>query len=63
VVIWPAVSGRVYSVSWTADLAVEFQPLPESTTLPWTQTSYTDTVHSADALGCYRVSVSLAPAP
>jgi PKD repeat protein len=54
---WNAASGRVYSVYWTTNLLGGFQPL--ETNLVWPQNSWTDTVHSAEDGGFYRVKVQL----
>jgi len=55
VIEWTAVTGRVYNVLWTPSLAQEFQPL--ETGIQYPQHSYTDTVHSAESSGYYRVVV------
>lgn len=57
VVEWTAVAGRVYSVLWTPALGQNFQPL--ETGIHYPQHSYTDTVHSAESAGYYRVVVVL----
>ncbi len=57
VVEWTAVTGRVYSVLWTPALDQDFQPL--ETGIHYPQSSYTDTVHSAESGGYYRVVVVL----
>jgi len=57
VVEWTAVTGRVYSVFWTPALSQDFQPLEIGIHYP--QDSYTDTVHSAESAGYYRVVVML----
>jgi hypothetical protein len=49
----------VYSVYWTTNLLGGFQPL--ETNLVWPQNSWTDTVHSAEDGGFYRVKVQLQP--
>ena len=58
---WPTRSGRLYTVFWSTNVAGGFAPLPGGTDLPWTQTTYTDTVHGAEPAGHYRVDVRLAP--
>lgn len=58
VVQWAQVSGRVYSVNWTTNLPGSFQPLETNILSP--QASWTDTVHSSEAKGFYRVDVQLA---
>lgn len=57
VVGWTAVTGRVYSVLWTPSLSQDFQPLETGIHFP--QASCTDTVHSAESAGYYRVVVVL----
>lgn len=52
---WPAVSGRVYAVSWTPDLTEPFQLLEGG--IPWTQNSIAITNNNA----YYRVEVRLEP--
>jgi len=55
---WEAVEGRVYSVAWTPSLTESFQPL--ETDILWPQNSWTDTVHTVEAKGFYRITVRLA---
>lgn len=55
---WDAVEGRVYTVGWTPSLTEYFQPL--ETTILWPQNSWTDTVHSVETKGFYRIGVRLA---
>jgi hypothetical protein len=55
---WNAVEGRIYTIEWTPSLTESFQTLETSITSP--QNSWTDTVHSAEARGYYRISVRLA---
>jgi hypothetical protein len=58
VVNWNAVSGRVYSVFGTTNLAsASFEPL--KTNILWPQSSWTDTVERAENF--YRIDVQLAP--
>ena len=57
VVEWTAVAGRVYNVYWSPSLGQAFQPL--ETGIHYPQASYTDTVHSAESPGYYRVEVML----
>jgi len=56
--VWPAVSGRVYSVYWSSNLISGV----------WSQLVdnigngiYTDTVHQAEKEGFYRIKVQVAP--
>ncbi len=56
---WGAVSGRVYSVYWQTNLQNGFQPL--ATNIIWPQAGYTDTVHSANPDGFYKINVRMAP--
>jgi len=55
VINWESITGRVYNVYWTPSLMEEFQPLGIGIQYP--QNSYTDTVHSAESSGYYRVVV------
>jgi hypothetical protein len=55
---WNAVECRIYTIEWTPSLARPFQILENSIAAP--QNSWTDTVHSAEARGYYRISVRLA---
>jgi len=55
IIEWTAVTGRVYNIYWTPSLTQEFQPL--ETGIQYPQHSYTDTVHSAESSGYYRVVV------
>ena len=57
VVEWMAATGRVYNVFWTSSLDQDFQPLEIGIHYP--QDSYTDTVHSVESAGYYRVVVML----
>lgn len=57
VVEWPAVSGRVYVVSWTTNLLNAFIPL--QTNITWPQSSYTDQIHGVQADGFYRMEVNI----
>ncbi len=59
VVQWPAMTGHVYSVCWTPNLATGFQELPGATNIVWPQESFTDTLHGANAEGVYQVRVRL----
>lgn len=57
VIAWPGVSGRVYSVYWTPDLSTDFQIIVSNLT----SGVYTDTLHSAEDAGFYRIEVQLEP--
>lgn len=57
IVEWPSVAGRVYRVHWANSLTNEFQPLDPVVEHP--QNSYTDTAHSAEDRGFYKVEVQL----
>jgi len=57
IVYWSGVSGRVYTVYWTSNLLNGFQPL--ETNLPWTGSVFTDTTHSAEQKGFYKIEVEL----
>ena len=58
IINWEAVEGRVYNVLWTPSLSEPFQPLEIGIQYP--QSSYTDTVHTVESSGFYRVVVMLA---
>ncbi|MBI9020100.1 MAG: hypothetical protein JEZ10_02445 [Verrucomicrobia bacterium] len=55
---WDAVEGRVYSIEWTPSLTESFQPLENKIAAP--QNSWTNTVHSVETKGFYRIGVRLA---
>lgn len=57
VVTWDSVTGRVYSIWWKNGLGKSFQPLETGICYP--QNSYTDTVHSVEGCGFYKVDVEL----
>ena len=57
VVYWDSVSGRVYSVQWSAALTNDFTSM--ATNLVYPQGSYTDTVHHAEESGFYKVEVEM----
>ncbi len=57
VVGWPSVATREYKVLWTESLTNSFQQLGSMIDHP--QNSYTDTLHSAEASGFYKVEVRL----
>lgn len=54
---WNATSGRVYSVYFSTNLLNGFQPV--ETNIPWTAGAFTDTVHSAQEQGYYKIGVEL----
>ncbi len=54
---WTSVSSRLYTVWWSTNLLSGFQPLEPAVTYPGN--SFTDTVHSANAAGYYKVKVEL----
>lgn len=54
---WNAASGRVYSVYFSTNLLNGFQPV--ETNIPWTAGAFTDTVHSAQEQGYYKIGVEL----
>lgn len=57
VVEWPSVAGREYTVFWTTNLPSGFVPLAPAVEFP--RSSYTDTTHSAESAGFYKVQVEL----
>ncbi len=57
---WNSVSGRLYNVYWSSNLlggASGFQLLYSN--IPWNASTVTDTVHSAEDKGFYRIDVQL----
>jgi len=58
VVYWPGVSGRVYTVYWSSNFSVSGFDLLENN-IPWTDNVFTDTNHSADEKGFYKIKVDL----
>jgi hypothetical protein len=54
---WTAASGRIYSVYWTSNLLDGFTLLQSNLT----SGAYTDSAHSAESQGFYRLEVELAP--
>jgi len=54
---WTSVSGRVYGVNWTDDLANPLVPMTNG--IPFPTGSYTDTVHSASGEGFYDLDVEI----
>ncbi len=55
---WDAAEGRIYSIEWTPSLTESFQTLENKIAAP--QNSWTDTVHSVETKGFYRIGVRLA---
>ena len=55
VLVWNAISGRVYSVYWSTNLLSGFQSL--ETNIPWTRASFTN--HSVFPCGYYRINVQM----
>ncbi len=58
VVQWSGVSGRVYTVYWTSNLLSGFGS-PLTNDLPWTPAIFTDSTHSAEEKGFYKIEVEL----
>lgn len=54
---WQNASGRVYTVYWTSNLLNSFQPLEAG--IPWTANTFTDSLHSAENQGFYKIEVEL----
>ena len=54
---WLSVSGRVYSVYWTDHLTNDWQMVTNG--LHYPRNSWTDTVHSAEDTGFYRITVEM----
>ena len=52
-------SGRVYSIYWTSNLLSGFGATPLTNNLPWTPAIYTDTTHTAEEKGFYKIEVEL----
>jgi len=55
VLSWDAVEGRAYMIEWTPSLTESFQTL--ATGIVWPQNSWTDTVHTVETKGYYRIIV------
>ena len=55
---WDAVEDKTYTIEWTPVLGELFQPL--ETNILWPQNSWTDTVHTVETQGFYRINVRLA---
>ncbi len=54
---WNAVSGRVYTIYWTSNLLSSFQTL--ETNVSWNPAIFTDTTHTAEEKGFYKIDVEL----
>jgi hypothetical protein len=54
---WQDISGRVYTIYWTSNLLSGFTPMQSN----YTGGVFTDTIHSANDDGFYRIEVRLAP--
>ncbi len=54
---WNATSGRVYTIYWSSNLLSDFQALESN--VSWTAMPYSDTNHSAEAKGFYKIDVEL----
>lgn len=54
---WTGVPGRTYSVYWSTNLLEGFELLESD--IPWTRTSYIDTVHGIESRGFYQLGVEL----
>lgn len=59
VVQWTSVSGRVYNVYWSSNLLQSGAFELIGSNIPWTTSSFTDTVHQAEEKGFYRINVQL----
>lgn len=59
VVTWPSVTNRLYTVTWSSNVAGPWTPLAIDLAPTPPQNTYTDTVHAADAQAYYRVSVRI----
>jgi len=55
VLSWNSFSGRVYTIYWTSNLLSGFQTL--ETNVSWTGSTFTDTTHSAEDQGFYKIDV------
>ncbi len=58
VVFWSGVSGRVYTVYWTSNLLSGFG-VALTNGLPWMPGSFTDSTHSTEQKGFYKIEVEL----
>ncbi len=54
---WNATAGRIYTVYWASNLLSGFQPLESN--IAYTAVPFTDTNHSADKQGFYKIEVEL----
>jgi hypothetical protein len=60
IINWNTVTGRLYSVGYSGNIMFAgFTAVPGAIDLPYTQTSYTDSVERADSAGFYHVDVRL----
>jgi len=60
VIKWGGVPGRLYSVYWSSNLLGGVDSfLLITSNIPWDVHSFTDTVHSAEDTGFYRIDVQL----
>ncbi len=57
VLSWNSASGRVYKVYWTSNLLENFQLIQSN--LSWTPAIFTDSAHSAEEKGFYKIEVEL----
>lgn len=57
VIRWPSVSNRHYGVYWTRDLTDAFKPLLTNLNATPSFNYYTDTVHNAETLLFYKITV------
>lgn len=55
---WNTAESRIYTIEWAPSPGGPFRILADSITAP--QNSWTDTIHSADTTGFYRIRVRLA---
>ena len=58
IIEWTAVSGRVYTIYWTSNLLSGFGS-PLTNNLSWTPAIFTDSAHSAEEKGFYKIEVEL----
>ena len=57
VLSWNATNGRAYTVSWSSNLLSGFQALERN--IAYTAVPYTDTNHTADGQGFYKIEVTM----
>ncbi len=55
---WNTIQGCTYTIEWTPSLTESFQTLENA--IVWPQNSWTDTVHTVETEGFYRIGVRLA---